>query len=110
MTPGDRVLIYISGHRENAQHFVASATIASEQKPNIGGTVDSPVLESSIFSEYKIALKDVHFFSRPICARDLLDKFKFVAPNRRNMWRIYFQGGAVRLQAEDFDLVTRLGK
>jgi hypothetical protein len=110
MTPGDQVLIYISGYRENAQHFVASATIASAPTNNTGGIVDSPVMQTSIFSEYKVALKNAHYFSTPICARDLLDKFKFVAPNRRTMWRIYFQGGAIRLQAYDFNLVTRLGK
>jgi len=110
MTPGDRVLIYISGYREYAQHFIASATIASVPTNNSGGLVDSPAMDTSIFSEYKVAIKNVHYFSKPICARDLLDKFKFVAPNRRKMWRIYFQGGAIRLQAPDFNLVTSLGQ
>jgi len=109
MKPGDQVLIYISGWRENAQHFVAHATIASVPEANTGGSVDSPEMHTSIFSEYKVAIKNVHYFSKPVCARDLLDKFTFVAPNRRNMWRIYFQGGAIRLQAYDFNLVRRIG-
>lgn len=110
MQPGDQALIYISGYRENAQHFVASATIASSCTYNSGGAVDSPNLQTAVLSEFKIALKDAHFFSKPVCARDLLDKFKFIAPNRRKMWRIYFQGGAIRLKAVDFNLVKRLGQ
>lgn len=110
MKPGDQVLIYISGYREHAQHFIASATIASSCTYNTGGVVDSPVLDTAVLSEYKIALKDIHFFSKHICARNLLTKFKFIAPNRRKMWRIYFQGGAISLKAADFNLVKRLGQ
>ena len=110
MMPGDKVLIYISGHRENAQHFVASAIIASIPTDNSGGVVDSPTMQTAIFSEYKVALKNVHYFTNPVCARHLLNKFKFIAPNRQSMWRIYFQGGAMRLKRYDFNLVVRHGK
>jgi len=110
MKPGDQALIYISGYREHAQHFVASATIASSCTYNTGGVVGSPVLQTAILSEFKIELKNAHFFSKPVCARDLLHKFKFIAPNRRKMWRIYFQGGAIRLKTVDFNLVKRLGQ
>ena len=109
MEPGDQALIYISGYRELAQHFVATATIDSACMPTTGGSVDSPFFHTAVFSEFKILLKDAHFFSTPVCARDLLDQFKFIDPKRKNMWRIYFQGGAIRLNAVDFNLVRRLG-
>ena len=107
MKAGDKVLIYLSGYRELAQHFVAEATIASAPARNLGGMVDSPVLHTSIFSEFKVAVRNVRFFDNPVCARDLLKDFEFVAPKRRKMWRIYFQGGAIRLTKKDFELVLR---
>jgi hypothetical protein len=108
---GDKVLIYISGHRENAQHFVACATIAGSPAPaqNAGGSVDAPTLITSIFSEYKVKLNDIGRFAKPVSARDLLTRFRFVAPKYIKMWRIYFQGGAAKITKSDFTLVLRNG-
>jgi hypothetical protein len=108
--PGDSVLIYISGHRDLAQHFVAEATIASLPSRNFGGSVDSPQMHTSICSEFKVTLKNVRFFRKPVCVRDLLKDFDFVATNRLKMWWIYFQGGAMRLSRKDFELVLRREK
>lgn len=107
MKPGDKVLIYLSGARDFSQHFIAEGIIASASQGNKGALVDSPNIQTSIFSEFKIGLTGIRFFPRPVCVRDLLEKFEFVSPHRRKMWRIYFQGGALRLPRKDFELVVR---
>lgn len=110
MKAGDRVLIYLSGYRDLSQHFIAEATIASTPARNLGALVDSPDIHTSICSEFKVAVKNVRFFEKPVCARNLLKDFEFIAPKRRKMWRIYFQGGAIRLTKNDFELVLRTEK
>jgi hypothetical protein len=108
MKKGQRVLIYISGHREFAQHFVAEARLASDPKPALGDRIlDAPDFSISLGSEYKLDLKSVQWFKKPVCARDLIGKFSFIAPNRVHMWRIYFQGGALRIPTKDADLVLK---
>jgi hypothetical protein len=107
MKTGDRVLIYISGRRELSQHFIAEATIASDPTRNFDCLIDSPKMETSICSEFKVTLKNVRLFRNPVPVRDLLKRFDFVAESHRKMWRIYFQGGAVRLSRKDFQLVLR---
>jgi hypothetical protein len=110
MKKGHRVLIYISGHREFAQHFVAEAILASCPQPAYGDRVlDAPDFAISLGSQYKLDLKSIRWFKRPVCARDLIEKFGFIAPNRRNMWRIYFQGGALRIPVRDANLITKIG-
>jgi hypothetical protein len=108
MKKGTRVLIYISGHREFAQHFVAEAVLASDPQPALGDRVlDAPDFSVSIGSEYKVELKSVRWFKEPVCARELIGKFSFIAPNRTRMWRIYFQGGALRIPTKDADLIAK---
>jgi hypothetical protein len=110
MKKGHRVLIYISGHREFAQHFVAEATLASDPKPASGDRLlDAPDFAISLGSQYKVDLKSVRWFKHPVCARNLIEKFGFIAPNRRNMWRIYFQGGALRIPVKDANLIVKTG-
>lgn len=111
MKKGHRVLVYISGHREFAQHFVAEAVLASEPKPASGDRVlDAPDFAVSLGSEYKVELKSVRWFKQPVCARDLISRFSFIAPSRTNMWRIYFQGGALRIPNKDANLIVRSGQ
>jgi len=109
MKKGDRVIIYVSGYREHAQHFVAEAVLAS---PPTRGAWHKPITSANavddLGGEYSLSLACVRWFSSPVCARRLIDKFSFISPERRSMWRIYFQGGALRLSARDAELIRRV--
>jgi predicted RNA-binding protein len=111
MKPGDLVLIYLSGHREYSQHFIAQAEIVKAPSINQKGSIiDSPNILTSVCSEWVVEFKKINIFKNPVFMKDIIQKLEFIAPNRRDMWRIYFQGGAIKITEKDFDLITSIGK
>lgn len=108
MKCGDRVLFYLSGNREWSQHFIGSAILTTGSVLSSGTIVDAPDIYSSVCSEYKISFREIEMFDNPICVRDILTKLDFVSPNRTHMWRIYFQGGAIKIYSNDFKFIKSL--
>lgn len=99
---GDMVLVYISGRRQNSQTFIAQAEILGGPIPNRGSKTDSPIESASIFSEYKVSLTKIKIFKTPLKIHKLIRKLSFIKPERVLMWRIYFQGGTIRIPEKDF--------
>ena len=65
MKPGNEVITYASGTRENGLHLIATATISSycrEVPFERRHIVDAPREKGFLMSEYSISLKEVRIF------------------------------------------------
>jgi hypothetical protein len=109
LKPGDFALIYISGHREYAQHLVGVAELNSEctaVKWSERGVWDAPS-QIDLYSPYKVDLKNINIFKDPLCIRPLIGKLSFIKQAHLKLWRIYFQGGIAKIPKEDFELLKK---
>lgn len=110
MKPGDEVIIYASGTRENGLHFIATATISSYcrevpfEKRHI---VDAPREKGFLMSEYSISLKQVRIFSKMVDIRAIKHQLSFVKSPNSSKWGACLRGGAQKLSRHDYQLILK---
>lgn len=105
--PEDRILVYVSGYRENARAFIACATVSScllDIKHGLGYNIDSPTNDRHVVSNYLFQLKDIQLFPTPIPLAEVKEELEFI-PTGTKYYGVYLQGGIRRLSEHDYDLV-----
>ena len=113
LSPDDKVLIYVSGHREYRQSFIAHATLASSavRAPQVmQATIDAPDRTGNVPSEFVVALKEIRFFPNPVHINELKHKFSFVRDPDSTKWGSCLQGGTLRITEPDYNLVLSAGE
>ena len=108
ITIGDRVLVYLSGKRENGSHFVAECTVASDvhQVSNsFSQTVDAPDRLGNAPAAYSVSLKAVRYFQVPVPIKALKRKLSFIKQPESKKWGAFLQGGALLISPKDFHTI-----
>lgn len=109
---GDKVLVYLTGHRDFSQHFVAKCTIGGSVKQipsSLSKLVDAPDRQGVSMPVYSVALADTQFLSNPVSIRDHLTKLNFIKQPESKKWGAYLQGGVIKITRDDYRLISERG-
>lgn len=109
MKPGDEVLIYASGKRENGMTFVGRARIAA-RPVRVGHferyKLDSPAQKEPTTCVEFVELNDMKIFDVPVPIKSIYRKFDWVRNPDSPRWASALMGGAMRLNEHDFKTVV----
>lgn len=97
ISPGDRLVFYMAGHRRC--YLAGTATVASPPEPILKG-------QRLPFMELSFAIRDVDIWEEPTPIRPLLRKLSFVEERLIPYWGLYFRGGTRKLSPRDFRTMT----
>ena len=101
---GRKVIFYIAGKDEFAQHFIASAEIEK--------LIHNKDLQSDPNQEFRqvicyIKFKELKFFKKPLNIKDHIKNLSFIEEKKRNIYGLYFQGGICKINKQSFDYITQ---
>lgn len=109
MRPGDRILAYASGRRENGRSFVGYATVSKVPQP-ISNAYERRVLFNirCHLCPFIVPLTRVRVFSRPVLIEPLLTALSFIRSPRTRYWSAPLMGGSLRISLSDFCKVLKV--
>ena len=104
VAPGNSVLIYTAGQKEDARRVVAKATVAE-----IAPWTRSHARACPIFLEgipvSVLVLQDVEYFENPTLITDHLDDLSFIPTNRKK-WGVAMMGGMRSIGLSDYQVLS----
>jgi len=95
---GDRVIVYVGGHGEHRQCFIASGTVSDAvlmMEANVCGLK---------FSR-KLPLKDIQYFSPPVSILSIKDQLDFITLKNNPNWAICLMKAARTISEKDFSFI-----
>ena len=106
---GDKVIVYISGVRENRQCFIGSATVSSPPSKFLYNSVNNfnRFHNGVKVNPYYMELSDICHFKNFVNIRNISDKLTFI--KRPEIWWNFMQAGVIRIYEKDFMLISDLG-
>jgi len=107
--PGDKLLIYLKqekiGDELKEPRIVGVFEVASEVFEESSRIFKAPRGSNEVFP-YRIKIKPIKIFDKPLEFKPLIPKLKFIK-NKRN-WSGHLKGKAMReIPEEDFELILR---
>jgi hypothetical protein len=109
LRPGDRVLIYLSGKRENGRHFIAKCEVSSDVfavPQGLGQVLDAPDRLGNSPAAFSVALRAVKYFRKPIPIEPLKEKLSFIKQPQSAKWGAFMQGGVILITPKDYQVIT----
>ncbi len=106
--PGDKCLIYVMSTKRDKDvippRIVAAYEVISEVFEDRSRIFKSPSGKSSEIYPYRIKLKPIKIFEKPLDFKSLIPELKFIKNKKR--WTGHIQGKAMReIPKEDFKLI-----
>ena len=99
MKPGDKLLIYLAGRRDNRQSFVGTAVVAGECE-------ERPIEIGGRFWPLTLPLRSIRRFRKPVPIRPLLPRLSFIKDPTSKKWGSLFQLAVIRIRLQDIELVA----
>ncbi|MBA3353014.1 MAG: EVE domain-containing protein [Blastocatellia bacterium] len=112
MRPGDEVVIYASGKRQNGMTFVGHAAIASKPVPLTHDdryNLDSPRQREPTTCCEAIQLRQARLFREPVPIKSVYRRFDWVRSPDSPRWAAALMGGAMHLTRHDFTVIVAAG-
>jgi hypothetical protein len=109
LSPGDKVLVYLSGRRENGRHFIAQCEVSSEvfSVPNrLSHVLDAPNRLGNSPAAFSVGLRGVKYFRKPIPIEILKEKLSFIKQPKSKKWGAFLQGGVILITEKDFRFIA----
>lgn len=106
---GDKVLIYISGRRENRQCFISHAVVGSRSRPtnfNNRAEIDAPFGKGVMVPEFFIILNNVFIFKSYVSIRKCKNDLELI--KSPEVWWRFIQGGIKKISKNDFEKIVQL--
>ena len=108
--PGDNLVIYVKQERINNEvkepRIVAVYEVASEVFKDSRKIFKTPKGMGNEVFPYRIKIKPIKIFKKPIEFKSLIPKLKFITNKRR--WSGHLMGKAMReIPKEDFELIIQ---
>ena len=105
--PGDKCLIYVMSTRKNKEvippKIVGAYEVISEVFEDRSRIFKSPPGKSEIYP-YRIKLKPIKIFEKPLDFKSLIPELKFIKSKKR--WTGHIQGKAMReIPKEDYESI-----
>jgi hypothetical protein len=99
---GRKVIFYIAGKEEFAQHFIASAEIEK--------IIDNKDLKPDPNQEFRqvlfyVQFKNLKTFLNPMKIKDHINNLSFIDKERRKIYGLYFQGGVCKINQQSYDYI-----
>ena len=111
--PGDKLVIYIKQERVNNEvkgsMIVGAYEVVSEPFKDSTRIFSSKSLKRNETFPYRVKIKPVKIFDKPIEFKPLIPKLKFITNKKK--WTGHLMGKAMReIPEEDFELISKHNK
>lgn len=109
LAPGDKVLIYLSGTRENGRHFIAECKVSSDVfsvPGSLAQVLDAPDRLGNSPAAFSVELSGVKYFRKPIPIAPMREKLSFIKQPKSKKWGAFMQGGVILITPKDYQVIT----
>ncbi len=111
--PGDKLLIYVKQERVNNEvkepRIVATYEVVSEPFKDSTRIFSSKGLKKNETFPYRIKIKPIKIFDKPVEFKPLIPKLKFITNKKK--WSGHLMGKAMRkIPEEDYDLIMNVSQ
>jgi len=107
--PGDKIAIYVIQTREKDK-VVPSRIVGIYEVVSEAYFDNSPIFaqyRGKTFP-YRIKIRPIKIFSKPLVFRDLIDKLSFIKNKR--FWTVYFRRAMFEIPEKDFEVIESSGE